>query len=247
MEAMTQADKMGSYEKQAIYYDAIYEAQGKDYKKEAEQIHEVIEKYKKSKGNSLLDVGCGTGGHFAYLRDWYSVEGTDIDENMLAIARKRYPEIAFHQGDFVGFDLGNQFDAVTCLFSAIGYAKTPGNLEAAIGSLAKHVAPGGVLVVEPWFSPEKWNVGKPHAVFVDKPDLKLARINVSERRDNISIVNFHFLVGTPNGVEYFTELHELGLFTQEQYFEAFRKAGLETTHDPEGITGRGLYIGVRST
>jgi citrate lyase synthetase len=33
-------------------------------------------------------------------------------------------------------------------------------------------------------------------------------------------------------VEHFTELHELGLFTKEEYLNAFQQAGLETIHDP---------------
>lgn len=234
-----------SYERQAAYYDAIYEAQGKDYKKESDQIREVIEKYKKSDGNGLLDVGCGTGGHFAFLREWFTVEGLDIDQHMLQVARQRFPNITFHQGDMINFDLGKAFDVVTCLFSAIGYTITVPNLQSAVKTLERHTKPGGVVIVEPWFSPEKWKVGRSSAVFVDKPDMKLARINISERRDNISIVNFHFLVATPGNVEYFTELHEIGLFTEEEYLEAFKKAGLQTVFDPQGITGRGLYIGMR--
>ncbi len=234
-----------SYERQAAYYDAIYEAQGKNYKKESEQIHKVIEKYKKSAGNDLIDVGCGTGAHFTFLRQWYKPEGLDIDQRMLQVARQRFPNIIFHQGDMVNFDLGKAFDVVTCLFSAIGYAMTIPNLQSTIKSLERHVKPGGVVVVEPWFSPEKWIIGKPSAVFVNKPDMKLARINISERRDNISIMNFHFLVATPGNVEYFTELHEIGLFTEEEYLESFKKAGLQTVFDPQGITGRGLYVGVK--
>ena len=94
-----------SYERQAAYYDAIYEAQGKDYRKEANQIHEVIDKHKKSEGNELLDVGCGTGGHFSFLKKWYSVEGLDIDPHMLQVARQRFPHITFHQGAMVNFHL----------------------------------------------------------------------------------------------------------------------------------------------
>jgi ubiquinone/menaquinone biosynthesis C-methylase UbiE len=235
-----------AYERQAVYYDAIYEAQGKNYLNEAEQIRKVIEKYKKTSGNGLLDVGCGTGGHFPYLREWYSLEGLDIDDQMLKVARQRHPDITFHQGDMVNFDLGKQFDVVTCLFSAIGYAMTVPNLQSAIKSLERHTKPGGVVVVEPWFSPEQWKEGRPSAVFVDKPDMKLARINISERKGNISIINFHFLVATPDNVEHFTELHEIGLFTKEEYLDSFEKTGLKTTHDPQGITGRGLYIGVKS-
>lgn len=234
-----------AYERQAVYYDAIYEAQGKDYKKEVGQIRDVIEKYKKSPGNGLLDVGCGTGGHFPFLREWYSVKGLDIDENMLQVARQRHPDITFHQGNMVNFDLGTQFDAVTCLFSAIGYAMTVPNLQSAVKSLERHTKIGGVVVVEPWFAPDQWKEGRSAAVFVDKPDMKLARMNISERKGNISIVNFHFLVVTQGNVEHFTELHEIGLFTKEEYMDAFEKAGLQTTHDPQGITGRGLYIGVK--
>lgn len=234
-----------SYERQAAYYDAIYEAQGKDYKKESDQIREVIEKYKQSNGSDLLDVGCGTCGHFAFLREWFTVEGLDIDQYMLQVARQRFPDITFHQGNMVDFDLGKQFDVVTCLFSAIGYAMTVPNLQSVIKSLEHHTKPRGAIIVEPWFSPKQWKVGRPSAVFVDKPDMKLARINISERKDNISIVNFHFLVATPGNVEYFTELHEIGLFTKEEYMEAFEKAGLQTTFDPKGLTGRGLYIGVK--
>lgn len=91
------------------------------------------------------------------------------------------------------------------------------NLQSAIKSFEQQLKPGGVVIVEPWFSPEKWTVGKPSSVFVEKPDLRLARINISERRDNISILNFHFLVAKPGSVGYFTELHELGLFTEEEY------------------------------
>jgi hypothetical protein len=53
------------------------------------------------------------------------------------------------------------------------------------------------------------------------------------------------MVATPQGVEYFTERHELGLFIHEEYMEAFHKTGLEVTHDPEGLDGRGLYLGMK--
>ncbi len=234
-----------SFKKQAVYYDAIYESQGKDYQKESRKLHEVIGQYKKSKGNSLLDVACGTGGHFPHLSNWYAVEGLDLDEGMLKVARERFPEGTFYQGDMAEFQLGKEYDAITCLFSAIGYTRSPKGMSKAIKNMSQHLAEGGVLIIEPWFTPEEWWVGDPHATFVDRPDLKIARLNTSDREGDVAIINFHFLVGTKSGVEYFTELHELGLFTEGEYLAAFEGAGLETTHDAEGLTGRGLYIGIK--
>jgi hypothetical protein len=116
--------------------------------------------------------------------------------------------------------------------------------------MARHLTPGGVLVLEPWFAPQQWQAGTPYATFVDRPDLKLVRMNVSERVGNVSVLRFHFLVATPAGVEYFTEVHELGLFTHTQYLEALVVAGLrpgsyERGLTGRGLTGRGLYIGVK--
>ncbi len=61
--------------------------------------------------------------------------------------------------------------------------------------------------------------------------------------DNVTTLEFHYLVGRTTGVEYFTEQHELGVFSHDDYVSAFEDAGLEVEHDPEGLMGRGLYIG----
>ena len=82
-----------------------------------------------------------------------------------------------------------------------------------------------------------------HANFVDRPDLKVVRMNVSAREGNVFIADFHFLVGTPEGIEYFTERHELGMFTDDEYRDALRSSRLEVFYDPEGPMGRGLFLG----
>ena len=113
------------------------------------------------------------------LKHRYQAEGLDLDPNLLAVARQRYPEVRFHQADMVDFNLGRSFDAVVCLFSAIGYVVTLKRLRAAIAAMARHLSPGGVLLVEPWLTREGYTRGTVHALYVDQPELKLARINVS--------------------------------------------------------------------
>lgn len=232
------------FSKSAKLYEPIYLDTGKDYAAEAAKIHALIQQHKHTSGNLLLDVACGTGLHIGPLCEHYQVEGLDLDENMLEMARQKHPNISLHHGNMINFDPDHPFDAITCLFSSIGYVKTISRLNQAISNMARHLKPGGVLLVEPWFTPENWNTGTVHALFVDKPDLKIARMNISKRKGRLSFFTLHYLVATPEGIEHFTELHELGLFTEAEYLEAFRAAGLEVLHDPTGLDGRGLYIGL---
>jgi SAM-dependent methyltransferase len=145
----------------------------------------------------------------------------------------------------VNFSLGKQFDAVTCLFSAIGYAKTTGKLNQTVQSIARHLRPGGVALIEPWLLPEQFNTNHIGAVFVDQPALKISRMNTSSIADGVSTLHFHYMVGTPEGITHFTEDHELGLFTDADYRAALASAGLETHFYAHGLDGRGMYIGVK--
>jgi ubiquinone/menaquinone biosynthesis C-methylase UbiE len=234
------------FSKSAKFYNALYGSMGKDYEAETQKVHQIIQEHKRSYGDTLLEVACGTGMHASILRENYQVEGLDLDPEMLAVASQTYPDIPFHQADMVDFDLGKGFDAITCLFSSIGYVKIKERLESAIQNMARHLQSGGVLIVEPWFTPEQWKPGRVSALFVNEPDLKISRMNISEVDGLLSFFVFHYTIGTPKGVEYFTERHELGLFTHGEYLESFYKAGLEVIHDPEGLDGRGLYIGLKS-
>ena len=228
------------FRRSARLYDAVY-ASIRDYPREAAELDRLIQE-RRPGARTLLDIACGTGAHLEHLTG-YEVEGLDLDPEMLGVARERLPNVPLHEGDMADFELRKRFDAVVSMFSSIGYVLTEERLRSAVASMARHLEPGGVLVVEPWLSPEVWVDRHVGAVFVDQPELKIARMNVGEREGNLSIFEFEYLVGTPNGLERFNERHELGLFTVEQYLEAFRAAGLEVDHDPEGPMGRGLYIG----
>jgi hypothetical protein len=87
--------------------------------------------------------------------------------------------------------------------------------------------------------------GTPHALLIDEPQLKIARVNTSLTEGRVSILDLHHLIGTPTGTEHVVEHHELGLFTVDEMTSAAADAGLETIFDPDGLTGRGLLIGWR--
>jgi hypothetical protein len=86
-------------------------------------------------------------------------------------------------------------------------------------------------------------VGRPHLLTVDEPELKIARATAVGREGDVSILDFDYLVATPEGTRHFTERHEAALFTDEQYRQAFERAGLAVELDEEGLIGRGLYLG----
>lgn len=224
----------------ARVYDAIYSF--KDYAQEADTLRWLLNERGVPEGASLLDVACGTGAHLMYLKAHYNAEGLDGSADMLRIAEQRHPELALHHADMMTFNLGRSFDVVVCLFSAIGYVRTEPNLRRAIANMTAHVRQGGWLVVEPWFAPDQFFPGRVTSRYVDQRNFHVCRMNVSEVRDGLSILDMHFLVGTPDGVEHFVERHELGLWTREQMMAAFSAAGLSVEYFDDGLMGRGLYV-----
>jgi ubiquinone/menaquinone biosynthesis C-methylase UbiE len=234
-------ERISLYTKSAKFYDALYSF--KDYTATSDKLHRLLQQLVPD-AESLLDVACGTGKHLEYLRSYYHVEGLDLNPDLLSIARRRCPGVPFHQANMVDFRLDHECDVITCLFSSIGYVKTVENLERTVSNMARHLTPGGVVVVEPWFTPESYWTGTITANFVDDPDLKIAWMYTSKVEERVSVLDINYLVGTPAGIDHFDERHEIGLFTREEYLGAFRGAGLETSYDAEGLFGRGMYIGL---
>jgi SAM-dependent methyltransferase len=232
------------YERSASVYDELY-ADRRDYATDAARLRDSI-RMRKPEAASLLDVACGTGRHLEILRSDFDVVGVDTSPAMLRIARERLPGLELVEADMAEFDLARRFDAVTYLFSSIGYVRTESGLRRAIVNFARHLSAGGVLIVEPWLEPPVFEDGRVSlGVLSDEPHRKIARMIVSRRDGNLSRLEFRLLIGTAGGIEEIAETHELGLFTQAQTRDAFDRAGLDVEHDPEGLMGRGLYIGVK--
>lgn len=235
----TRMERHDMFDRTAAYYDLIY--RWKDYAAEAESIRSCLQE-RAPEAKTLLDVACGTGEHLKHLKAHYRVEGLDLNEDFVRIARKKLPSTTIHHGDMGEFHLGRTFDAVLCLFSSIGYLRTLDRVAESLRCFRDHLSDDGVLLVEPWFTPETWHPGRVHMIVQDEDDLKVCRMNRSETREGLSFLHFHYLVGTADEVVHLEEEHELGLFSIEEMKEAFRDADLTVDHDPEGPSGRGLYV-----
>jgi ubiquinone/menaquinone biosynthesis C-methylase UbiE len=234
------------FAKTAEWYDAVYDF--KDYAAEAGKLRGLIQQHKQSPGKRLLDVACGTGRHIELLRADYDCEGLDLEPELLKVARQRLPDVPLHQGDMTNFDLGRRFDIVTCLFGAIAYVETVERLRAAIAAMVRHLVSGGVLIVEPFISPDNFGSGRLGFRSVEQADLMIARMTDSRVEDRMAVMVVHYLVGIPGqGVQYFAEDHRLGLFMPEETEEAFTASGLSVIYDPVGFEqmARGLFVGVK--
>jgi SAM-dependent methyltransferase len=97
---------------------------------------------------SVLDAGCGTGRVAIELaRRGVEVVGVDVDESMLATARRLAPDLTWVASSLAdpAFDLGRTFDIVV-MAGNVPLFTPPGTHAALIAGCARHVAPGGLVV-----------------------------------------------------------------------------------------------------
>jgi len=219
-------------------YDDLYTGRSKDYATESDTLVTEI-RSRMPAARSLLDVGCGTGRHLARLRESFDeVAGVEPSAPMRAIAARRLPGVPILDGEVESLATGSRYDVVVCLFSVIGYARS---LRRAIGRLAAHVRPGGVLIVEPWMSPEQFDDGHVGNDFARVGDRAIFRMSHSRRDGTVSVLTMHYLVGTGSGVAHFSDVHRLTMSTEGEYRAAFAAAGCTPVHMWPAF-GRGLWI-----
>jgi SAM-dependent methyltransferase len=97
-------------------------------------------------GSRVLDAGCGTGRVAVRLHELgYAVVGVDFDEAMVAVARERAPDLAWHVADLAALDLGSMFDLVVAAGNVVPLAGAAA-LPALTGRLVRHLRPGGLVV-----------------------------------------------------------------------------------------------------
>jgi SAM-dependent methyltransferase len=230
------------YDLSSKYYDVIYSF--KDYKHEAEQIRNYIAK----QGlyfRTILDVACGTAQHALYLKDEFLIDGIDLNPEFISIAKSKNPEGSFYVADMTSFQLNKKYDVVMCLFSSIGYVQTLNNVVRTLEHFEGHLNDNGIILVEPWFTPEVWIDGRVDTITTELNDIKMCRMSHTQKIDRISSLRFDYLFGRNTGIEYFSEEHKMGLFTVDELIQTFNEVGLEVEYDDKGISGRGMYVARR--
>lgn len=142
-----------TFDSYAQYYDLFY--QEKDYQGEATFLEKIGDFLA---GCSILDLGCGTGGHVLPLaKRGYQLTGVDISEGMVgqAIMKAERQAISatFLHGDVRSVRLGKKFDRVISMFAVMGYQVSNQDFLSALQTAREHLAPGGLFIFDTWFGP----------------------------------------------------------------------------------------------
>jgi SAM-dependent methyltransferase len=142
----------------ANQYDSMYS--GKSYLAECDLIDEAVKRFADRSPLSLLDVGCGTGGHaFELSKRGYQVTGVDLSAEMLAAAQLKAESLELNQkprfvrGDARNFDTGTKHDIAIMMFAVVGYLVTNADVLAGLRNVRAHLETGALFVCDFWYGP----------------------------------------------------------------------------------------------
>ncbi|MDB6007076.1 MAG: tam 2, partial [Prosthecobacter sp.] len=93
-----------------------------------------------------LDIGCGSSTRFLdlLLKHGFHVEGLDVSERMIALARQGRPEIMFHHADISTWELPQSYDFISA-WDSIWHLPLAAQ-EPVLRKICAGLAPGGVFI-----------------------------------------------------------------------------------------------------
>ncbi len=144
---------MDVFKNYAKYYDLLY--QEKNYEEECDFIEQAFREFSKLKVKSILELGCGTGGHAIPLaRRKYKITGIDASTVMLNTAKEKNTKLGLDIGllksDIRDFKLNEKFDSIICMFAVLNYLTANEDLEKTLKNVRKHLKEGGLFIIDVW-------------------------------------------------------------------------------------------------
>jgi len=213
---------MNGYHKCAKYYDLIY--YDKDYAKECNFLEEIFTKFSQ-KSVSILDLGCGTGGHAIHLaKRGYDITGVDISKKMIEVAKSKITQrdgkIEFFVSPMQEFGLNKKFDVCISMFTSINYLLSYNDVKRTFTNIRSHLKEKGLFIFDCWNGIAVMKSYLPVRVKVYR-DEKDEIIRISETKVNelkqLCEVKWTYIVIQKNKVkDYFNELLRLRIFFLEE-------------------------------
>ncbi len=228
---------MEAFGRYAAFYDLLNK--GKDYRGEVDYIDHLIREYG-SDVKTILELGCGTGGHIGWLADLgYKCTGIDLNDTMLEVARSKYPRITFAAQDIRNLSLKQDFDVVLALYHVVNYLSTDEELFALIRKISEQLSPGGLFIFDSWHAP---------AVLADPPvsrsrefrsdTMSIKRVSTPLHHEDTRVVDvtFNFEVDDMGERHTFEEVHRMHYYSTETVRRAAMINTMEVCVEEQWIT-----------
>lgn len=144
-------------------YDQLYAE--KNYGSECDLVDAAVARHAGAKPSTLLDVGCGTGGHAIEMaRRGYRVTGVDLSQHMLDHAARKASDLdpsqrpAWLCGDARNFDTGLTHDLAIMMFAVVGYLTANQDVLAGLRNIRRQLKPGALFICDFWYGPSVLSV-----------------------------------------------------------------------------------------
>lgn len=225
---------MKLFEKYAEYYDFLY--QDKDYEKECDFLEEIFQKFSSTPIKTILDGGCGTGGHvFPLAKRGYKVIGIDSSDAMVTKAREKEEElnlgIEFQVSDLRQFDLNQKFDAFLCMFAVMNYIIQTEDVLIILENIRKHLEKNSLFVFDCWNGLAILRVlPSPRMKIVEDKEKRIIRIAQPELDafNHLCKVYYRVLVSqSHNIIDEFEEVHIIRFFFPQEITHYLKDTGFE--------------------
>lgn len=107
--------------------------------------HERAIRLSRGSGRAI-DIGCGSSGRIIALLQsrGFEVEGLDFSSEMIALAKKKHPQVVFHHADICTWEAPRKYDLISA-WDSIWHVPLDQH-EAVLKKLCAALNPGGVLI-----------------------------------------------------------------------------------------------------
>ncbi|HEV2093059.1 MAG TPA: class I SAM-dependent methyltransferase [Rubrobacter sp.] len=211
-----------------------------EYAEEAALYVEMIRGAARRPVREVLELGSGGGNNASHMKRHFAMTLVEPSEGMRELSRRLNPECEHVPGDMRDVRLGRLFDAVF-VHDAVMYMTTEGDLRAALATVAKHLAPGGVALVAPDATAETFSEATEHGGGEDAKGRQARYLEwtLPPAPGGTSFeTHYAFLLREPDGtVRAAHDVHREGLFPRATWLGLFREVGLAARLAPRTIDG----------
>lgn len=128
---------------------AVYEAMYRsfiNYQDEFLFYNDILTRYQ---CKSVIEIGCGTGNLAdSFFKNGFTYTGLDVSEDMLNIARGKYPNLSFLQGDMRQFALDQKTESCIITGRTISYLLSNEDVLKTFHSINRSLEMGGIVVFD---------------------------------------------------------------------------------------------------